>query len=183
MSEQLVVKMGLKKILKSTILCSEINKLVFFWQYVRKHNIWNAHWIVGRKQATAWLWTISSAIFIGLISRICRRELMAEEHSTTLPEYLLVHNNQQSKLFVVQTSLEIAKLQNYWGSRGSGYAKRISEDQRWILNKKSCGREVILIRQQEQVLILSSKLRLWPTSQKILWIISSRSWDICIYAL
>ena len=33
--------------------------------------------------------------------------------STTFPEYLLVHDIRQSKLFVVQTQLEIAKLQNY----------------------------------------------------------------------
>ena len=36
---------------------------------------------------------------------------------------LLVHKIQQSKLFVVQTLLEIAELQNYWGSQ---YLKKIS---------------------------------------------------------
>ena len=43
------------------------------------------------------------------------------------PEYVLVHNIRQSKLFVVQTLLEIAELKNYWGSRGSQYLKQISE--------------------------------------------------------
>ena len=40
------------------------------------------------------------------------------------------------KLFLVQIQLEMADLQNHWGSRGSWYVKRISWVQRWILNNK-----------------------------------------------
>ena len=40
----------------------------------------------------------------------------------------------QSKLFVIQTLLEIAELQNYRGSSGSRYGKRIFGDQWWILS-------------------------------------------------
>ena len=55
---------------------------------------------------------------------------------TTFPDYLLDHNIWQSKLFVMQTLLAIAELQNYWGSRGSRYGKRISGAQWWILRNK-----------------------------------------------
>ena len=55
---------------------------------------------------------------------------------TTFPEYLLDHNIWKFKLFVMQTLLEIAELQNYWGSRGSWYDKRISGAQWWILSNK-----------------------------------------------
>ena len=51
-------------------------------------------------------------------------------------QYLLVHIIRQSKLFVIQTLPAIAELQNYWGSGGSRYVKRISGAQRWILNNE-----------------------------------------------
>ena len=53
-----------------------------------------------------------------------------------ISEYLIVHNIQQSNLFEVQTLLKMIHFQNYWGSEGSQYVKRISGAQIWILNIK-----------------------------------------------
>ena len=45
---------------------------------------------------------------------------------TSFPEYLFDHIIRRSKLFLVQIQLEMADLQNHYGSRGSRYVKRIS---------------------------------------------------------
>ena len=87
----------------------------------------------------------SSDIYVNIFSK--GFPTFHKVNCTTFPEYMLVHNIWQFKLFVVQTLLEIAELQKYWGAGGWRYFKKSLEliDESWIII--SCAREVILIRQ------------------------------------
>ena len=81
-------------------------------------------------------WSIGSFLTLNLLRLTLFVKIRKLSHSTTFPEYLLIHNIRQSKLFVAQTLLKVAELQNYLGSIGSQYIKQISGAQRWILNNK-----------------------------------------------
>ena len=96
---------------------------------------------------------------------------------TTFLEYLLVHNIQQSKFFVVQTLSQIAELQNYWGFRGSQYLKQISGAHRWILNNKMVSVWGLLDWPN-----FGCCLQSWDSGLSW-WIMSYRSQDIRIWNL
>ena len=65
--------------------------------------------------------------------------------TTTFPEYLLDLTIRQSKLFVVQTLLEIAEQQNYWGFRGSNVSNKSLEfrDESWIIKAGRTSLDVV----------------------------------------
>ena len=85
-------------------------------------------------------WTLGNFVDIMLYSSPLAKIQYTVQYTiyniTCVPAISYDHIIRRSKLFLVQVQLEMSDLQNQCGSRGSQYGKRISEAQRWILNKK-----------------------------------------------
>ena len=87
-----------------------------------------------------------------------------------------------SRVFIVKENKELKINLGLELKKNLRCILKFSWDEPQIL--KLFQREVVLIRREVQVWMLSSKQRLWPTSQQnCWWTISYRSWDIRIWNL